>query len=238
LAPGAHLQPLLGRLLHEPSFCVTGNEKSILYNRARECATPVRQGRELRVQSAVSPQRLQTLPTATRRHRYSCRSWSWPIVRLPVNHTTVALTFLLVVLGVASRWGLTLATTTAVVATLAFNYYFLPPIQPLRYRRSAELDCAAGFSQSAPLSPAGFPSAPAARLENATRRRKEVERLYFLSQQLLATDNVMELLNSIPQLRVRRLWTKRCGHVSAQAARRSIEPASTIRSSARNNWKR
>ena len=33
---------------------------------------------------------------------------------------------------------------------------------------------------------------------NATRRRKEVERLYALSQQLLATENVMELLNSIP----------------------------------------
>jgi len=48
--------------------------------------------------------------------------------RLPLNPTTVALTFLLVVLGVASRWGLTIATTTAIVATLAFNYFFLPPI--------------------------------------------------------------------------------------------------------------
>ena len=36
--------------------------------------------------------------------------------------------FLLVVLFVASRWGITIATTTAVVATLAFNYYFLPPV--------------------------------------------------------------------------------------------------------------
>ena len=48
---------------------------------------------------------------------------------LPVNPTTVALTFLLVVLGLASRWGLSVATATAVVATLAFNYYFLPPIR-------------------------------------------------------------------------------------------------------------
>ena len=54
---------------------------------------------------------------------------AWAYRRLPdVNPTTVALTFLLVVLLLASRWGLTIAITTAVVATLAFNYYFLPPI--------------------------------------------------------------------------------------------------------------
>ena len=34
--------------------------------------------------------------------------------------------------------------------------------------------------------------------ENANRRRKEVERLYFLSQQLLSTENVLDLNNSIP----------------------------------------
>ncbi len=60
---------------------------------------------------------------------------------------------------------------------------------------------------------------------NATRRRKEVERLYFLSQQLLATDNVMELLNSIPQLRARRLWIDRPRPCTCPSARRSIAPA-------------
>ena len=49
--------------------------------------------------------------------------------RLPVVPTTVALSFLLVVLIVASRWGIAIAITTAVVATLAFNYYFLPPLR-------------------------------------------------------------------------------------------------------------
>src|SRR5271165_6902772 len=34
--------------------------------------------------------------------------------------------------------------------------------------------------------------------ENANRRRKEVERLYSLSQQLLSTENFLELNNSIP----------------------------------------
>jgi len=118
--------------------------------------------------------------------------------RLPgVNPTTVALTFLLVVLGVASRWGLTVATTTAIVATLAFNYYFLPPIGTFTVADPQNWIALLAFLISAIVASR---LSERARREtmNATRRRKEVERLYALSQQLLATDNVMELLNSIP----------------------------------------
>ena len=117
--------------------------------------------------------------------------------RLKVNETTVALTFLLVVLGLASRWGLTIATTTAVVATLVFNYYFLPPVHTFTISDPQNWIALLAFLISAIL--ASRLSERARReAENATRRRKEVERLYFLSQQLLATDNVMKLLNNIP----------------------------------------
>ncbi len=120
--------------------------------------------------------------------------------RLPdINHTTVALTFLLVVLGVAGRWGLTIATTTAVVATLVFNYYFLPPTGTLTIADPQNWVALSAFLVSAIL--ASRLSARARReTMNATRRRKEVERLYSLSQDLLATENVMEMLNSIPRL--------------------------------------
>ena len=118
--------------------------------------------------------------------------------RLPdVNPTTVALTFLLVVLLVASRWGLTIATTTAVVATLAFNYYFLPPIGTFTIADPQNWIALLAFLISAIVASRLSERARRETL-NATRRRKEVERLYALSQQLLATDNVMELLNSIP----------------------------------------
>ncbi|HUK74080.1 MAG TPA: ATP-binding protein [Candidatus Bathyarchaeia archaeon] len=118
--------------------------------------------------------------------------------RLPLNNTTVALTFLLVVLGVASRWGLTLATTTAIVATVALNYFFLPPIGKLIIADPQNWIALAAFLISAIV--ASRLSEKARRETfNATRRRKEVERLYFLSQRLLATENVMELLNSIPR---------------------------------------
>ncbi len=117
--------------------------------------------------------------------------------RLPVNPTTVALTFLLIVLFVASRWGLTLAITTAIAATLGFNYYFLPPVHT--FTVADPQDWLALFVFLITAIVASRLSERARReTQNATRRRKEVERLYSLSQQLLATENVMELLNSIP----------------------------------------
>ena len=117
--------------------------------------------------------------------------------RLPANPTTVALTFLLVVLGVASRWGLTISTTTAIVATLAFNYYFLPPVRTFTIADPQNWIALIAFLISAIVASRLSERARREAL-NATRRRKEVERLYLLSQQLLATENVMKLLNSIP----------------------------------------
>lgn len=121
----------------------------------------------------------------------------WTFTHLPVNPTTVALSFLLVVLFVASRWGLTIAITTAVVATMLFNYYFLPPVHTFTIADTQNWVALLAFLVSAIL--ASRLSERARReTENANRRRKEVEQLYSLSQQLLSTENVLELNNSIP----------------------------------------
>jgi PAS domain S-box-containing protein len=45
-----------------------------------------------------------------------------------LNHTTVALAYLLVVLLVATAWGRWPATAASVVGMLCFNFFFLPPI--------------------------------------------------------------------------------------------------------------
>src|SRR5271165_2752300 len=191
-------QPLLGGLLHAHLFCGSGVEKSIRYNHGVNPRQPeaLQHGRH---SSAVSPRRLKAAL-----YHYAVAMATIAIVtfayrRLPdVNPTTVALTFLLVVLLVASRWGLTIATTTAIVATLAFNYYFLPPVGTFTIADPQNWIALLAFLISAIV--ASRLSERARReTENANRRRKEVERLYFLSQQLLATENVMELLNSIPQ---------------------------------------
>jgi two-component system, OmpR family, sensor histidine kinase KdpD len=114
------------------------------------------------------------------------------------NPTTVALTFLLSVLIVSTVWGLRTSVFMAVVATLAFNYYFLPPVGAFTIADPQNWIALFAFLVTAVI--ASHLSARA-RLEalNANERRREVERLYGFSQQLLSSDNVAELLNVLPR---------------------------------------
>src|SRR5579863_2818259 len=50
---------------------------------------------------------------------------------IPHNPTTVGFAYLLLVLLIASTWGLAEATLASIAATLAFNVFFLPPIGKL-----------------------------------------------------------------------------------------------------------
>jgi two-component system sensor histidine kinase KdpD len=178
-------------------LCGTANQLSIRYNRGvmgeRESAA----GHAPQKSHALSLQQVRTL---VYRHLAAIAAVALVTIvyrHIPVNPTTVALTFLLVVLGFASRWGLTLATTTAVISTLAFNYYFLPPVHTFVISDPQNWIALLAFLISAIL---GSRLSERARREarNANSRRKEVEQLYSLSQQLLATDNVVELVKSIP----------------------------------------
>lgn len=116
---------------------------------------------------------------------------------LRVNPTTVALTFLLMVLWAAAYWGFRYSVFLAILATLAFNYYFLPPVGTLTVADPQNWVALFAF-----LVTAGIASELADRARrqtaDAVQRRLDVERLYAFSQRLLATDNVVELLNGIP----------------------------------------
>src|SRR5687767_3036657 len=46
----------------------------------------------------------------------------------PVNATTVGFAYFLLILVIASIWGFIEASVSSIVATLIFNFYFLPPI--------------------------------------------------------------------------------------------------------------
>src|SRR5258708_26279142 len=50
---------------------------------------------------------------------------------LHVNQTTVALSFLLAILAVSAVWGMAVSVAMSLVAVVAFNYFFLPPIWTL-----------------------------------------------------------------------------------------------------------
>ncbi len=115
-----------------------------------------------------------------------------------VNPTTVALTFLVAVLAVSAAWGLKYAIGLAIAATLAFNYFFLPPVGTFTIADTQNWIALFAFLITAVI--AGQLSERARREAlNATTRRREIERLYALSQNLLASENVPELLNAIPR---------------------------------------
>jgi len=118
-------------------------------------------------------------------------------VVIRVNPTTAALTFLIGVLIVSTTWGLRRAIFMAVIATLAFNYYFLPPVGALTIADPQNWVALFAFLVTAIIA---SQLAERARREaqSANERRGEAERLYKFSQQLLASENVAELLNAIP----------------------------------------
>ena len=116
---------------------------------------------------------------------------------LHVNATTVALAYLLAVLAVSTVWGLAVAVVMSVAAVLAFNYYFLPPIGTFTIADPQNWIALFAFLTVSVIA-SHLSSRARQRAEDASARRREIERLYRFSQQLLETGNVIELLNRIP----------------------------------------
>lgn len=117
--------------------------------------------------------------------------------RLHVNHTTVALMFLVVVLLTSAYWGLRYALVLAVGATAAFNFFFLPPVGTFTIADPQNWVALFAFLVTA-LVASNLAERARREAEQSKQRRRDVERLYALSQRLLASDNVLELLNALP----------------------------------------
>jgi two-component system sensor histidine kinase KdpD len=116
---------------------------------------------------------------------------------LHVNPTTVGFTLLLAILFISAAWGLRYAIFTAVIATVAYNYFFLPPLFRFTIADPPNWVALLAFLVTAVV--ASQLSERARRgMSYADQRRREVERLYSFSQQLWLSENVFELLNIIP----------------------------------------
>jgi two-component system sensor histidine kinase KdpD len=115
-----------------------------------------------------------------------------------VNPTTVALTLLLPILVIATAWGLRYAIFTALIATTAFNFFFLPPLGTFTIAETQNWIALFVFLITAIIA---SQLSERARREAiaADSRRHEVERLYRFTQQLLVTENIFDLLNAIPR---------------------------------------
>jgi len=117
---------------------------------------------------------------------------------LHVNPTTVGFTFLLAILVVSAVWGLRYAIFMALLATLSYNYFFLPPILHLTIADPQNWVALFAFLFTAVVA-SELSERARKEAETSHERRREVERLYVFSQQLLGSDNVLELLNAIPR---------------------------------------
>jgi two-component system sensor histidine kinase KdpD len=116
---------------------------------------------------------------------------------LIVNPTTVALTFLLAILAVSTVWGIAVSVFMSVVAMLAFNYYFLPPIGRFTIADPQNWIALFAFLVVSVLA-SSLSTRARQKAEDASQRRREIEKLYAFSQGLLESGNVIQLLNRIP----------------------------------------
>ena len=116
---------------------------------------------------------------------------------LHVGSTTVALALVLAILAVSTVWGMVISISMSIVAMLAFDYYFLPPVGKFTVYSAESWISMFAFLVVSIL--ASHLSARARQqAEYASARRHDVEKLYTLSQGLLESGNVIELLNRLP----------------------------------------
>ncbi|MFZ0521318.1 MAG: DUF4118 domain-containing protein [Candidatus Acidiferrales bacterium] len=116
---------------------------------------------------------------------------------LPVNPTTIALTFLLAILAVSTIWGIAVSVFMSIVAMLAFNFYFLPPVGTFTVADPQNWVALFAFLVVSVLA-SHLSTRARQQAKDAAQRRREIEKLYAFSQGLLESGNVIQLLNRIP----------------------------------------
>jgi len=119
------------------------------------------------------------------------------------NNTTIALTLLLAVLAIAVGWGLAEAILASVLATLGFNFLFLPPVGRLTIQGPQNWIALIAFLVTS-VTASQLSERARRRTAEAIARRQEVERLYNLGQSMLLKNDLhtsgREILNSIMQI--------------------------------------
>src|SRR5438093_9872246 len=114
------------------------------------------------------------------------------------NSITIAMTFLLATLGVATAWGLLEAIIASVAGMLCFNFFFLRPIFTFYLADTQNWVTLFVFLVTAVVASQLSTSVKQRALE-ATRQREEMERLYELSRTLMLVDKQLPTAGQISQ---------------------------------------
>jgi two-component system sensor histidine kinase KdpD len=118
---------------------------------------------------------------------------------LHVNQTTVALTFLVMVQVAAFGWGLIFSVCLSILCTLLYNYFFLPPIGSFTIADPQNWIALLAFLASA-IFISKLSENERRQTELSEVRRKEMERLYEFSNQLLMEENVHDVASHAPRV--------------------------------------
>jgi two-component system, OmpR family, sensor histidine kinase KdpD len=101
-----------------------------------------------------------------------------------VNPTTIALTYLVVILLIATQWGIAEATTASILATVCFNVFFLPPVGNLTIADPQNWVSFIAFMATAVIA-SQLSGRARQRTLLAVARQRDLERLYALSRTIL-----------------------------------------------------
>src|SRR4051812_41137368 len=104
------------------------------------------------------------------------------------NVTTIAMTYLLATLAIATAWGLREAIVASLASMFSFNFFFLPPYYTLTIMDPQNWVALVSFLVTAVVASKLSASARQRAVE-AMRRQREMERLYDLSRALMLVDN-------------------------------------------------
>src|SRR5512140_2930135 len=133
----------------------------------------------------------------------------------PVNATTAGFAYLLLVLIVASTWGFIEACVLSVAATLAFNFFFFPPVGTLNIAGVQNWVALFTFLTTS-LIASRLSTKAKRRALDAIERQQDIERLYAFSRAILLIDSseafpaqLMQKLADIFQLSAAVLYDRR-----------------------------
>jgi two-component system, OmpR family, sensor histidine kinase KdpD len=137
-----------------------------------------------------------------------------------VNPTTVALTYVVAILLIATRWGIAEATVASLVAAACYNVFFLPPIGDFTIADPQNWVALVAFLVSATVA-----SQLSGRAHHrdivAAARQRDLERLYALSRGLLLSDGDESITAAIArhiadafELQAVALYDRRAGTVT------------------------
>jgi two-component system sensor histidine kinase KdpD len=117
-----------------------------------------------------------------------------------INPTTVALTFLIIILFVATAWGPKPAVLASLLGAICFNFFFLPPVGTFNISEPENWIALLAFLITA-MTAGQLSSRAKLRADEATAARQEVERLYHELQETFEQSSEAKALKQSERLK-------------------------------------